>query len=58
VTAAELRPALLAALGILTLQQRTIVVLRYFDDLSENEGTDLYLSVTSRDTVPPNPYRR
>jgi hypothetical protein len=21
-------------------------------------GTDLYLSVTSRDTVPPNPYRR
>ena len=57
-TAAELRPALLAALGALTLQQRTIVVLRYFDDLSENEGTGLYLSVTSRDTVPPNPYRR
>ena len=22
------------------------------------KGTDLYLSVTSRDTVPPNPYRR
>jgi len=22
------------------------------------EGTDLYLSMTSRDTVPPNPYRR
>ena len=21
------------------------------------KGTDLYLSVTSRDTVPPNPYR-
>src|SRR5690348_5975356 len=119
VAAAELRPALLAALGTLTHQQRTIVVLRYFDDLSENEvaellgvspgtvkstasrddlgrpaveisrtaavtgigdrtfenpktgavletafiqkdgtkGTDLYLSVTSSGTVPPNPYR-
>ncbi len=120
VTAAELRPALLAALGTLTLQQRIIVVLRYLDDLSENEvaevlgvspgtvksdsharddrgrpaveisrtatatgiedqtfenpktgavletafvyqdgtkGTDLYLSVTSRDSVPPNPYQ-
>jgi hypothetical protein len=22
------------------------------------KGTDLYLSVSSRDTVPPNPYRR
>jgi RNA polymerase sigma factor (sigma-70 family) len=41
VTAAELRPALLAALGTLTLQQRTIVVLRYFDDLSENEVAEL-----------------
>jgi RNA polymerase sigma-70 factor (sigma-E family) len=41
VAAAELRPALLAALGTLTLQQRTVVVLRYFDDLSENEVADL-----------------
>ena len=41
VTAAELRPALLAALGTLTLQQRTVVVLRYFDDLSENEVAEL-----------------
>jgi hypothetical protein len=23
-----------------------------------SKGTDLYLSVSSRDTVPPNPYRR
>jgi RNA polymerase sigma-70 factor (sigma-E family) len=35
--AVELRPALLAALGHLTAQQRTIVVLRYFDDRSEND---------------------
>jgi RNA polymerase sigma-70 factor (sigma-E family) len=41
VTAAELRPSLLAALSTLTLQQRTIVVLRYFDDLSENEVAEL-----------------
>jgi RNA polymerase sigma-70 factor (sigma-E family) len=41
VTAADLRPALLAALGTLTLQQRTIVVLRYFDDLGENEVAEL-----------------
>jgi len=41
VAAAELRPALLAALGTLTHQQRTIVVLRYFDDLSENEVAEL-----------------
>jgi len=41
VTAAELRPTLLAALGTLTVQQRTIVVLRYFEDLSENEVADL-----------------
>ena len=34
-------PVLLAALGTLTLQQRTIVVLRYFDDLSENEVAEL-----------------
>lgn len=41
VTAVELRPALLAALGSLTPQQRTIVVLRYFEDLSENEVAEL-----------------
>ena len=41
VTAVELRPALLAALGTLTPQQRAIVVLRYFDDRSENEVADL-----------------
>ena len=41
VTAAELRPALLTALESLTRQQRTIVVLRYFEDLSENEVADL-----------------
>jgi RNA polymerase sigma-70 factor (sigma-E family) len=41
VTAAELRPSLLAALSTLTVQQRTIVVLRYFDDLSENEVAEL-----------------
>ena len=35
--AVELRPALLAALNTLTPQQRAIVVLRYFDDRSENE---------------------
>ena len=46
VAAAELRPALLAALGTLTHQQRTIVVLRYFDDLSENEVAEL-LGVSS-----------
>jgi hypothetical protein len=26
--------------------------------LADTKGTDLYLSVTSRDTVTPNPYRR
>jgi RNA polymerase sigma-70 factor (sigma-E family) len=36
-SAVELRPVLLDALRTLTLQQRTIVVLRYFDDRSENE---------------------
>jgi RNA polymerase sigma-70 factor (sigma-E family) len=40
-TAVELRPALLAALGTLTAQQRSIVVLRYFDDRSEKEVADL-----------------
>jgi RNA polymerase sigma-70 factor (sigma-E family) len=39
--AVELRPALLAALSTLTPQQRAIVVLRYFDDRSENEVADL-----------------
>ena len=39
--AVELRPALLAALNTLTPQQRAIVVLRYFDDRSENEVADL-----------------
>jgi RNA polymerase sigma-70 factor (sigma-E family) len=40
-TAVELRPALLAALGTLTPQQRAIVVLRYFDDRSEAEVAEL-----------------
>lgn len=40
-TGIELRPALLSALDELTMQQRTIVVLRYFEDLSENEVADL-----------------
>ena len=40
-TAIELRSALLDALSTLTLQQRTIVVLRYFDDRSEAEVADL-----------------
>jgi RNA polymerase sigma-70 factor (sigma-E family) len=35
--AVELRPALFSALGTLTAQQRRIVMLRYFDDRSENE---------------------
>ena len=41
VAAVELRPALLAALNTLTPQQRAIVVLRHFDDRSENEVADL-----------------
>jgi RNA polymerase sigma-70 factor (sigma-E family) len=45
-SAVELRPVLLAALRTLTPQQRAIVVLRYFDDLSENEVADL-LGVSS-----------
>jgi RNA polymerase sigma-70 factor (sigma-E family) len=40
-TAIELRPSLLAALDTLTVQQRAIVVLRYFDDRSETEVADL-----------------
>jgi RNA polymerase sigma-70 factor (sigma-E family) len=43
--AVELRPALLAALGTLSAQQRSIVVLRYFDDRGEAEVADL-LSVS------------
>ena len=39
--AAELRPALLTALRTLTPHQREIVVLRYFDDRSENEVAEL-----------------
>jgi RNA polymerase sigma-70 factor (sigma-E family) len=39
--AADLRPTLLSALRTLTLHQREIVVLRYFDDRSENEVADL-----------------
>ena len=35
--AVELRPALFSALDTLTQQQRAVVVLRYFDDRSENE---------------------
>lgn len=40
-SAVELRPVLLAALRTLTPQQRAIVVLRYFDDRSENEVAEL-----------------
>jgi len=36
-SSAELRPALLTALDSLTLHQRTIVALRYFDDRSDAE---------------------
>jgi RNA polymerase sigma-70 factor (sigma-E family) len=39
--AVELRPALFAALDTLTAHQRAIVVLRYFEDRSENEVADL-----------------
>ena len=45
-SAVELRPVLLAALRTLTPQQRAIVVLRYFDDRSENEVAEL-LGVSS-----------
>ena len=37
IAAVELRPALFAALDTLTAQQRAIVVLRYFEDRSEND---------------------
>jgi RNA polymerase sigma-70 factor (sigma-E family) len=40
-SAVELRPVLLDALRTLAPQQRTIVVLRYFDDRSENEVAGL-----------------
>jgi RNA polymerase sigma-70 factor (sigma-E family) len=39
--AVELRPTLFAALDTLTAQQRAIVVLRYFDDRSENEVSEI-----------------
>jgi len=40
-SAVELRPVLLGALRTLTPHQRTIVVLRYFDDRSENDVAEL-----------------
>ena len=40
-SAVELRPVLLDALRTLTPQQRMVVVLRYFDDRSENEVAGL-----------------
>jgi RNA polymerase sigma-70 factor (sigma-E family) len=40
-SAAELRPTVLAALDTLTVHQRAIVVLRYFEDLSQDEVADL-----------------
>ena len=39
--AAELRPAVLAALDTLTVHQRAVVVLRYFEDLSQDEVAEL-----------------
>jgi RNA polymerase sigma-70 factor (sigma-E family) len=39
--AVELRPSLRAALDSLSVQQRTVVVLRYFDDRSETEVASL-----------------
>lgn len=41
VAAAELRPTVLAALDTLTVQQRAIVVLRYFEDRSQDEVAEL-----------------
>jgi RNA polymerase sigma-70 factor (sigma-E family) len=40
-SAAELRPAVLAALDTLTVHQRAIVVLRYFEDLSQDEVAEM-----------------
>lgn len=39
--AVEMRPALFAALRTLTVTQRTVLVLRYFDDRSEAEVAEL-----------------
>jgi RNA polymerase sigma-70 factor (sigma-E family) len=39
--AAELRPTVLAALDTLTVHQRAIVVLRYFEDRSQDEVAEL-----------------
>jgi RNA polymerase sigma-70 factor (sigma-E family) len=41
VSAAELRPTVLAALDTLTVHQRAIVVLRYFEDRSQDEVAEL-----------------
>ena len=40
-SAAELRPTVLAALDTLTIHQRAIVVLRYFEDLSQDEVAEM-----------------
>ena len=40
-SAAEVRPTLLAALSTLTAQQRAIVVLRYFEDLSQDDVAEI-----------------
>ena len=40
-SAAELRPTVLAALDTLTVHQRAVVVLRYFEDLSQDEVAEL-----------------
>jgi RNA polymerase sigma-70 factor (sigma-E family) len=40
-SAAELRPTVLAALDTLTVHQRAIVVLRYFEDRSQDEVAEL-----------------
>lgn len=40
-SAAELRPTVLAALDNLTARQRAIVVLRYFEDLSQDEVAEM-----------------
>lgn len=40
-SATELRPAVLAALDTLTVHQRAVVVLRYFEDLSQDEVAEM-----------------
>jgi RNA polymerase sigma-70 factor (sigma-E family) len=40
-SAAEMRPTMLAALDTLTAQQRAIVVLRYFEDRSQDEVAEI-----------------